>query len=801
MLYLVWLTVTMVVMVLHYRLFKRGVCFNHMRGGDEDKRFACFEFCRGPTSNPAAKTLTSLASMIFAPDVSGDLKLLRTRYGRHASEWPLAVLTALHVSVVVAFARLWRLLFYHFQHYPWLLAPAFDPDVAEEDQRACGRKFLAIDKGSKQLDPGLGRRLREIVDTEEQLFGRDLRDFMETLFKRLVVTSTFVERIFKDLTLWTGVQAQTVESIGAKHVNDMFQRNVGRWRASLSDKRKGTTGKERPPWMKSLNAGTATTGYHYFKRGMRQVDLFNGKAAQAWAILDPVIREEFERKAAHARTLASVRPTPLDNYMETMEEKEIEEGPWCLSSRNGKFAMNAGVVERALENSTMQQISKNWQARFEAKVLPDPEFTGSSVDGAIDKGIPAAQQGIVEQMLENMRLALRFADRDHDAGLMLEFQHGDETVYALAPHCLHIERKSFEGEFFRMVPLPAEAASSDVALPMVLQYLKQGEGVLGHWPCIETETQFTLHLVELAEEVWQMYLLNTRPISMCRREVLGRTHLHADGLRELEQEYLAAQAAMKVFRLSNGLTARSTGGPKGRKGRGSGRGGRARGRTGGLDLVAVDAPVRPNRKVKCVDTSHSSPSETSESGAEKDRKEDTSVLKGKLDALVAGVGGEHGGIDPPAGCGEGESASSGSGGVMARALSEALRRHLAGRAAPGEKVMEVWGDRFPFAEIKRKGVFVGYGVTCALHVNADGEAGGTPCKKSITIGGSGISLGEARLRLKRWLVAGKFHALDPAKERKSHIALGGLHLSHLGGDQPSWSDFPEDDLDALIATL
>ena len=77
------------------------------------------------------------------------------------------------------------------------------------------------------------------------------------------------------------------------------------------------------------------------------------------------------------------------------------------------------------------------------------------------------------------------------------------------------------------------------------------------------------------------------------------------------------------------------------------------------------------------------------------------------------------------------------------------------RVAPGEQVIEYWGgDRFAFARIMPKGVLSGYGAYCARHTNSDGYAAKTPCKKAITLGNPPMTEDEARLRLKRWVIAG-----------------------------------------------
>ena len=99
------------------------------------------------------------------------------------------------------------------------------------------------------------------------------------------------------------------------------------------------------------------------------------------------------------------------------------------------------------------------------------------------------------------------------------------------------------------------------------------------------------------------------------------------------------------------------------------------------------------------------------------------------------------------------------------------------------------------------GIIIGYGVYCGEHHNADGTVAKTACKKMVTIGESGMSHAEARIRMKRWLVAGKTTRLDPDRMRQAHISLGGQHLRNFAsGEEDGWDDITEDDLDVLLAS-
>ena len=243
MIFLVWLTVVSQVMILHYKLFKTGTWLSHLPSvsaceSDSQHRVGIFRFCRRPWDNPAAQLLTALGACILDPRGSGVefLYLLFGRYGHDILGWPQALTVALHCTLVLAFCRAWRMLYFCFQRYPWLLAPAFDPEADEDERQAARARFIAQPKGSKVLDPGLGRKLRDLVETEADLKAPNLFAFFQALFTRLVVTSTFVERVFKDLTSWSNKNGQKLPSVGAKHVNAHFDAHVKRWRADLNEK-------------------------------------------------------------------------------------------------------------------------------------------------------------------------------------------------------------------------------------------------------------------------------------------------------------------------------------------------------------------------------------------------------------------------------------------------------------------------------------------------------------------------------------------------------------------------------------
>ena len=875
MLFTVWLTVLQLIMALHFSLFKRGRFFSHMEQRDAERRFACFEFCRGPEANPAAKTLTGIANILLAPDGAGraHLRLIHGIYGGVSANWPLVLMGALQITAVLAFARFWRLLYHCFLLYPWRLAPIFDPEAPEDLKRDRIREFLAIPRGSKKLDPGLGRKLRDIVETEADLLEESLHKFMQALFLRVVVTSTHVERIFSSLTKWTSAQGQEVASIAGKYFNTAFNECVGRWRNSVGAGA-STSGKCRPVWMKSTAKGSRQTGLHVYAESVPKEQLFNGTVAASWRNLSESDRKHYEGTAARRRRIASVRLSPLDQFLERVaidDERSDLEGPWSLSTRDGEFSVHEDVVRKAFdERPTMRAISQAWVDRVKATIdNTDGGFPASvPFDGPVGKEIPLALQDVCRRMLEMLRLAIRFEDCDDDAGFALEFRRGDHRIYCFAAHSSHIERESFLAELFHM-HVQDNHAHDDApdALPMVLAFSSERSPTGDPWPRVQTEVDFVVGLAEIANEDWTLSTLRSRPRSMHTREVYERRQLEPDKLRELEADLLEQRRVMSLHRytLGRGRSGGRGGRGGGRRGAGKGRGhgrGRAAGRgargrgvdSGGggasIDEGASDDEAGGGDAAK---VSNVAPPECDVSSEDEESDDDgyggvgdaIMKLKTKLKSLfIAGPGagdggimpcpGESGGIMPCLGeigdavaVVEGSEGGEPSGGVVvggdggdgdgrivpdapvaiggaARARAAADRILAAGpigyRARPRERVLETWGGgRHPFAEVAPGGIVVGFGVHCGRHCNADGTVYATACKKMVTMGDSGMTHAEARIRLKRWLVAGKTTRLDPDRERQAHVGLGGLHLRGFASDGGGWGDITEDELDMLLA--
>ena len=166
-------------------------------------------------ASPAVKAVTILCRMLCDPCNAGRCYWLPLiiKHGS-SSSWPKNLLRQAQSTVILAMCSLWRRLDYVFQSYPWLLVQVLDSRHTLEVREGAAQAFMRAEECC--LDPQLGQRLRKLVTSWQDLFQDDLQAFLVTVFSRAVVTSTFVERIFSDLTHWTAWAKIVLVSISSQ---------------------------------------------------------------------------------------------------------------------------------------------------------------------------------------------------------------------------------------------------------------------------------------------------------------------------------------------------------------------------------------------------------------------------------------------------------------------------------------------------------------------------------------------------------------------------------------------------------
>ena len=774
---LIWVAVCSIIMVIHYKLFKRGTWRSHL---NDQERFGLFDFCSRSERNPAAKALTNLANIIYDPEGAGRSHMLPLllKFGL-VSRWPKRVLTTLHVCLVVAFCLLWRKLFFVFSAFPWLLVPAVDPRSTAAERKASREHFHGAPNCC--LDKGCGQVVRALVPEvrspqSDNYFGPRLGSFLRVLFERVVVTSTFVERVFSHLSAWTDTP-QSLPTLAAKYTNVTFMREVGRWRktrAIVTPSRR-----ERPPWMKWKNPGAHTTGLSLFRRDWRggggdgdgdgeeivteEIGIGNTFGDRnrlivlAWKALPHERRSAYRREALAKRTVATVAATPLERSC-AMTQGEFVGGPNGIASLEGPFHIRSSAVEEALRaKGSFSTLAANWCKEYSGKVYPNPAFpdtvtaTTPCCGGCRNTPMPDHGLDTLKGLMTSVQLILRHrdaADVANDPTVLLEFTAGDVREFVLVGHCQSLNNDMYEAECLQM-HVVADGDAADI--PFLLEFTP-GDFVLGcAWPTITCEVQYLRSLASRAP-VWEIHVLKSEVAALSERVVVGRALVDYGRLRAKEAEELVLKQAMRAFNMVASARRARAGGGGGRE-RGESRG-RGRGPDPGGEVTS----------------SASSSSEVEENEEEQYWREvvQEARAKGKKTKKKPG--------EPPA-----PAAS-----VPA--------------PAPAGRESRVVGTIGPasIATIMRSGEKTGFGITCGRHLN-DADTYGTVCKKALTIGKSGISDEEAVRRLKRWFVAGLQDTdWDAVACRKTHGGLGGMQLRDYG-DDTAWGEISDADLAELAS--
>ena len=403
-----------------------------------------------------------------------------------------------------------------------------------------------------------------------------------------------------------------------------------------------------------------------------------------------------------------------------------------------------------MQKGSMSHIDAQWKARVDSLVLPDPAFPDTLPNnGPQLYEVPAAEQDAFSEMLDTLRMAIRYNSRP--GKFLCEFRASDKVIFGLVPHAMRLERDGFECEVITMAPRDAHGGD----LPMILMYEMQVQSTGRPWPCIYAEAEFVLMLTSHVNCVWQIYQLANEVSGTAFRRATERIEIQRAHLVELDRKRMENAAAMKILRMAAGLTVKSTRKKKAANGRGRGgaRGGRGCRGQASSSADPIPAPAKESKNIMADDSSDSSSESEDQEDIENADKSEPHTKKG---------------------------------------LDQATHK-----AAAGERIIDWWDGRFPFAQIERKGVHIGWGVTCGLHSNANGKFNKTPCKKTLTIGTKGMNQAEAMLRLKRWLVCAIFHPLDPDEQRQSHVNIP-LDLLGSGPDEGGWESLDED-LDMLVS--
>ena len=168
-------------------------------------------------------------------------------------------------TLCLVVGQLWRKLVYPFQQYPWALEPLVDPEVTLSEKQDCVRSLFSC------KDYQLDAFARQLCDTVPQhaMLEPDTLKFLEAVLQHVVLTSTFIERVFSRLSEWADVKGHSpkLSRIAAKHISGRFQQSTQLWRKRVLKQQTATKCNiSRPAWGHSRTKGKCANGWHVFSQ-------------------------------------------------------------------------------------------------------------------------------------------------------------------------------------------------------------------------------------------------------------------------------------------------------------------------------------------------------------------------------------------------------------------------------------------------------------------------------------------------------------------------------------------------------
>ena len=261
---MMWTHLAAPVMILHWSLFRNATWWSDRpdpseRSDGKDKMHQIAAFCE-PSQNPALGIAEQLLKLLAEPQ---ELKLLAFFYGGF-SAWSQERKRALRMAALVTVGQLIRKLVEPFLEYPWRLWPLRCSD--RPNQQKCAQDLLSAPKCC--CDPGFAGRLQDL--SLEELLDESRREFLDLIFSRVVLTSTFIERKFANFSRWSEQtkKGPSLRLLASKHFTRCFSEASATWRRRSGFKPGSKKG--RPSWCGSMSKTPRLNGSHIFQRERRE---------------------------------------------------------------------------------------------------------------------------------------------------------------------------------------------------------------------------------------------------------------------------------------------------------------------------------------------------------------------------------------------------------------------------------------------------------------------------------------------------------------------------------------------------
>lgn len=590
-------------------------------------------------------------------------------------------------------------------------------------------------------------------------------------------------------------------TLAARAKNTAYKNAVNQWRRSLPGFGLSSNNLSRPNWTKSVNKGGKTSYLHLYSRDLLATEASPhtnlgehwARAAASFHELPQETREKYKRDSQLRRSVSQSSQLPPLARAATQTD-DVVEGPLGIASRTG-MPIRASALAEHQRNTSFAKTCANWTKAHKSKSEADVDFP-DTVQGVrvchgekctqsmFDDESEESMRADVAHLFEYIRLVLLYFPAKNacaDPMFLLQFVSDVERHYVLVVHPQHLNQSRFTAEFMMLRPddVSDAASFSDTdavhALPMHLA-LAPGRVVMGvTWPHISDELQFVSRLLQTGSE-WTISNMTKSISGVGQWLVTDQTVVSFDDAKEREAEVKEQQASLAAMKKAMGLTGHKASG-------------RVRGRRNKRKPKTEDALLAQTSKNK-KKGGNDKPLPSSDSTGSVDTDEQTSCdehWKDILTSLHKGRTSRTRATDAPPADDEARGPLAG---------DEAHDETRGPSVIAGERVIEEHGLAV-LSEVWSNGVLEGFGITCRGHHDCH-EKPGTICKKQLSLGKSPMSHEEAKLRLKRWYVAGLHETFDPQTARSSHIKFGGRALHQLrSGKETGWCTISEEDLNEM----
>ncbi|CAE7259890.1 SSRP1 [Symbiodinium natans] len=355
---MLWLHIAAPCMKLHWILFKTSTWHSDrpQPRGDEssaDVVLSLGQFCSGPGS-PGNKVIRDLVRQLREPKAA--YRVLCFFHGPF-QDWPQARKRIALRSVLITLGQLIRKVVEPFLTYPWKLWPLADPDATQDSARVCAEELFRAPGCC--VDSGCSARIRSTSDVAS-CQDADFREFLQAVFQRVVLTSTFIERKFAHFSHWTDVKGQgaSLGLLAAKHVTRSFRDAVEIWRRSkLGEAYAPHQNLSRPTWCRKEDTVARLNGYHLFSkdlkesqatrcRGAQESSDFLKDATRQWKALSAQDKRAWSEKArAHNARKAALQMAEAQD-----KPPDLPGGPWKMSTASEGWPLSEEYLKGFLES-------------------------------------------------------------------------------------------------------------------------------------------------------------------------------------------------------------------------------------------------------------------------------------------------------------------------------------------------------------------------------------------------------------------------------------------------------------------